>query len=90
MKAAVATFGLNRALLILLCATGTSWLVGESGGSGAAAAALLLALAALKSRLVIDEFMGLRGVELRWRVLMFGWLALVLGLIALGYWKASA
>jgi len=80
---------LNRTLLVLLLATGVSYAIGEIGGQGFAAVGTVLALAFLKSRLVINEFMGLRFVRLRWKMVMVGWLSAVLGLIALAYWIGS-
>ena len=72
---------------ILVAATATMWTAGELNAHGLSAALGLLAVSAVKGRLVIDEFMGLRNVTWRWRGLVLGWLALVLGLIALAYWR---
>jgi cytochrome c oxidase subunit IV len=76
---------LNRTLVVLMLATGVSYAIGEIGAEGWAAVGSVLILAFIKSRLVINEFMGLRFVRLRWKLLMLGWLVAVLGLIALAY-----
>jgi len=80
---------LNRTLVVLLLATGVSYAVGEFGGEGWVAVGAVLTLSFIKSRLVINEFMGLRFVRLRWKLVMFGWLVTVLGLIALAYWAGT-
>ena len=46
----------------------------------------LLASVFVKGHFVIADFMGLRGVALRWRLLVHGWLVLFIGLIFLAYW----
>ncbi len=74
--------------LILLAATGVTWFVGESGAAGVAAVALILGLALVKGWLVIREFMALKQASIRWRMVVVGWLTLVLALIAFTYWKA--
>lgn len=78
---------LDRSFAVLVAATLATWAVGEAHAAGAAVMGVLLALAFVKSRLVVDEFMGLRSVKFRWRALMLGWLVVVLGLVALAYWK---
>ena len=80
---------LNRSLAVLLLATGVSWFVGEIGAEGRVAVGSVLILAFIKSRLVINEFMGLLHVRLMWKLIMFGWLSAVLALIALAYWRGS-
>ncbi len=74
--------------LILLAATGVTWFVGESGAAGVAAVALILGLALVKGWLVIRAFMALKQASIRWRMVVVGWLTLVLALIAFTYWKA--
>lgn len=77
----------NLAFAILAVATIAMWAAGEFAGGGGVAAIGLLAISAVKGRLVIDDFMGLRCVRLKWRLLVLGWLVLVLALIAFAYWK---
>jgi hypothetical protein len=76
----------NIAFAILAVATVAMWAAGEFAGGGSAAAIGLLVISLVKGRLVIDDFMGLRCVRLKWRLLVLGWLVLVLALIALAYW----
>ncbi len=73
--------------LLLIAATLATWTVGEEGISGPAAVASLLLIAALKSRAVILDFMGLRHAPLLWKGITLGWVVLVCGLIAIAYWK---
>jgi len=80
---------LNRSLAVLLLATGVSYFVGEIGAQGWIPVGSVLILAFIKSRLVINEFMGLLHVRLMWKLIMFGWLSAVLALIALAYWRGS-
>jgi hypothetical protein len=76
----------NRAWLVLLVATGATWWLGEVGAAGTAAILAMLAIAFIKGRLIILDFMELRGAPLRWRLLLEGWLILVAGLVLLAYW----
>jgi hypothetical protein len=46
----------------------------------------MLAIAFVKGRLVILDFMELRDAPLMWRLLLEGWLILVSSLILLAYW----
>lgn len=78
---------LDLVFALLSAATLATWAIGGAHASGPHAAAALAAIAWLKCRLVIMEFMGLRSVKLRWRALMLGWLLVVLSLIAAAYWK---
>ena len=76
----------NRAWLVLLVATGATWWLGEVGAAGTGAILAMLAIAFIKGRLVILDFMELRGAPLMWRLLLEGWLILVGSLILLAYW----
>lgn len=76
----------HRAWLVLLIATGLTWWLGEVGAAGTAAIIAMLAVVFVKGRLVILDFMELRGAPLMWRLLLEGWLILVGGLILLAYW----
>jgi caa(3)-type oxidase subunit IV len=76
----------NRAWLVLLVATGATWWLGEVGAAGTGAILVMLAIAFIKGRLVILDFMELQGAPLMWRLLLEGWLMLVGGLILLAYW----
>jgi hypothetical protein len=76
----------HRAWLVLLIATGITWYLGEAGAAGTPAIVAMLAIAFVKGRLVILDFMELRGAPFLWRVLLEGWLILVSTLILLAYW----
>ena len=76
----------HRAWLILLIATGITWYLGEVGAAGTLAIVAMLAIAFVKGRLVILDFMELRDAPLMWRLLLEGWLILVSSLILLAYW----
>ena len=76
----------NRAWLVLLVATGLTWWLGEVGAAGTGAILTMLAIAFIKGRLVILDFMELRGAPLMWRLLLEGWLIVVGGLVLLAYW----
>ncbi|WP_018993001.1 cytochrome C oxidase subunit IV family protein [Aromatoleum toluclasticum] len=75
----------NRGWLVLVVATGATWWLGEVGAAGTGAILAMLAIVFIKGRLVILEFMELRGAPLMWRLLLEGWLILVGGLILLAY-----
>ena len=77
------------ALVVLLGATLCTWLIGETGAAGAVSMLAILLIGAIKARLVIIDFMGLRGVKFFWRAVLLGWLIVVLGLIALAYWLGT-
>ena len=83
---------LNTVWAILLVATLATWTIGEVGEhlgiAGPPAMLTLLAVSFVKGRLVVLDFMGLRGVKFFWRGLVIGWLLLVSALIAIAYWIA--
>ena len=77
---------IHRAWLVLLAATVITWTLGEVGAAGPAAIVAMLCIAFVKGRLVILDFMELRGAPPIWRFLLEGWLLLVSSLILLAYW----
>ena len=83
---------LNFVWIVLMLATLATFAIGETGErigiAGPLAMAALLAISIVKGRLVMLDFMGLRGVKFFWRGLMIGWLLLVSALIAIAYWIA--
>ena len=83
---------LNFVWVVLMLATLATFAIGEIGErigiAGPLAMAALLAISIVKGRLVMLDFMGLRGVKFFWRGLLIGWLLLVSALIALAYWIA--
>jgi caa(3)-type oxidase subunit IV len=76
----------HRAWIVLLIATAITWYLGEVGAAGTAAIVTMLAIAFVKGRLVILDFMELRNAPLLWRLLLEGWLIVVSSLILLAYW----
>jgi caa(3)-type oxidase subunit IV len=76
----------HRAWLVLMIATAITWYLGEVGAAGTMAIVAMLAIAFVKGRLVILDFMELREAPLLWRALLEGWLILVSTLILLAYW----
>lgn len=82
----VLTNPLTRAWLVLMAATALTWYLGEVGAAGTTAIVAMLAIAFIKGRLVILDFMELRAAPRLWRVLLEGWLVLVSALILLAYW----
>lgn len=76
----------NRAWLVILVATGATWWLGDVGAAGTGAILAMLAIVIIKGRLVIMDFMELRGAPLMWRLLLEGWISLVGALILLAYW----
>lgn len=70
-------------LLVML--TLLTWWAGYAGFHGRWLVMALLASVFIKGHFVIADFMGLREVALRWRLLVHGWLVLVLGLILVAY-----
>jgi len=76
----------HRAWLALIVATSITWYLGEVGAAGTLSIVAMLAIAFFKGRLVVLDFMELRGAPLLWRLLLEGWLILVSSLILLAYW----
>ena len=76
----------HRAWIVLQFATAIPWSLGEDGAAGTAAIVTMLAIAFVKGRLVILDFMELRNAPLLWRLLLEGWLIVVSSLILLAYW----
>ena len=75
----------NRRWAILLAFTAMTVLIAQSSLSGAAFVIPVLLITLAKGRIVIDHFMGLKGVAGPWRWIVLGWLVTVLGLIALAF-----
>jgi hypothetical protein len=76
---------LHRTLLILVLATGAAFWLRSDGVVGLAVGATTLAIAWLKGRLVVLDFMELRDAPILWRALAEGWLALVSILLFIFY-----
>lgn len=78
-------FSAHTLWLIMLTLTLGMYTIGKLGFSGDAIMLLLLLTAASKGIIIIRDFMGLRGVSLLWRVIMYGWLLIVCSAIAISY-----
>ena len=81
---------LHRSLLILVAVTGTAFWMRSDGLTGTDVGAATLAIVALKGRLIVLDFMGLRHAPPLWRWLIQGWLMLVAGLVLLFYYMGRS
>ena len=71
--------------LLMMLLTLSTYAVGKLGYSGVEVMAFLLFTTTLKASFIIRDFMGLRGVSLLWRIIMYGWLLIVISSIAAAY-----
>lgn len=71
--------------IVMLILTVFTYSMGKFGYSGTTPVMLLLLTVLIKSTFIIRDFMGLRGVSLLWRAIMYGWLWLVTIAIAITY-----
>ena len=71
--------------ILMMLLTLVTYSMGKLGFSGIYVVLVLLLTAALKSTFIIREFMGLRGVSLLWRGIMYGWLSIITAAIAITY-----
>lgn len=71
--------------LVLMVLTFMTFSLGEADMSGKGVMLTLLAITMVKSQLVANYFMGLRRTKFLWRAIMFGYFAIVGGLIAVAY-----
>ena len=71
--------------LVLAVLTIMTFSLGEAGMAGKGVMLTLLAITMIKSQLVANYFMGLRRTKFLWRAIMFGYFAIVGGLIAVDY-----
>lgn len=78
-------YDIHALWLVMLLLTLTTYAMGELGYSGVTVMLFLLATAATKATFIIRDFMGLRGVSLLWRIIMYGWLLVVCVAIAIAY-----
>lgn len=75
----------TRTWLALVLLTLLNFGIGEAGLGGTSIMVLVLAITLLKSHLVASQFMELRRVARGWRLLMAGYLGLIISMIALAY-----
>ena len=78
-------YNIHSLWLVMLLLTLTTYAIGKLGYSGVAVVSFLLITAATKAIFIIRDFMELRGVSLLWRVIMYGWLLVVIAGIAITY-----
>ena len=78
-------YNIHSLWLTMLLLTLTTYAIGKLGYSGVAVVSFLLITAAAKATFIIRDFMELRGVSLLWRVIMYGWLLIVITGIAIAY-----
>lgn len=71
--------------LSMIVLTLLSYILGQLEVSGTVAVVLLLLVSLIKSTIIIRDFMGLRGVSLLWRIIMYGWLWTVILAILIAY-----
>jgi len=71
--------------LVLAVLTIMTFSLGEAGVAGKGVMLTLLAITMIKSQLVANYFMGLRRTKVLWRAIMFGYFAIVGGLITVAY-----
>ena len=71
--------------LVLAVLTIMTFSLGEAGMAGKGVMLKLLAITMIKSQLVANYFMGLRRTKFLWRAIMFGYFAIVGGLITVAY-----
>ncbi|RKZ68379.1 MAG: hypothetical protein DRQ44_04510 [Gammaproteobacteria bacterium] len=78
-------YNIHSIWLTMMVLTLTTYAMGKLEYSGMAVMLFLLSSATVKAGMVIRDFMGLRGVSLLWRVIMYGWLLVVCVSIAIAY-----
>ena len=71
--------------LTLVVLTLLTYAIGVSGLGGAVVVAGILLSVAVKGQLVVDVFMGLKGVRSPWRWIVTAWLFIVLVLIGVAF-----
>lgn len=71
--------------LILILLTFFAFVVGKLELGGITVIATILLSTLIKGQMVVDYFMGLRRVRWKWKIIMYSWLLLVIGLIGFAY-----
>lgn len=75
----------HRLWLIMMILTLSTYLLGQLDLSGVFVMFILLLTAIAKSVFIMRDFMGLRGVSLVWKRIMYGWLGFVCTAIGVSY-----
>lgn len=78
-------FNTTSIWITMIILTIFTYSMGKFGYSGIVPVMLLLLTVVIKSTFIIRNFMELRGVSLLWRVIMYGWLWIVVIAIATTY-----
>ena len=71
--------------IAMILLTLSTYAMGKLGFSGLIIVFFLLLTSAIKGVFIIRDYMELEGVSLIWRVIMYGWLWIVILSIALTY-----
>ena len=79
----------TRVWLVLIAAAVSSWTVSEHSTAVKVAASAVVLIAALKVRLIVMHFMGLRWRPRPWRILFELWILGVMAIILGGYWMTE-
>ena len=78
-------YNIHTIWIVLLLLTLSTYAMGKLGCNGLIVVFFLLFTAAIKGIFIIRDFMELKGVSLLWRVIMYGWLWIVILAIAITY-----
>jgi len=78
-------YNIHSLWLAMLLLTLITYAMAKLEYSGTAAMLFVLSTATIKAVWIIRDYMGLRGVSLLWRVVMYGWLLTVCASIAIAY-----
>lgn len=78
-------YNVHTIWMSMMVLTFSTYTIGKLGYAGTTAVLFLLLTAIIKGTFIIGDFMQLRGVSLLWRVIMYGWLWVVTGTIAITY-----
>jgi len=78
-------YNVHTLWMVMLLLTLSTYVMGKLEYSGTVAMLVILSTAAVKAAFIIRDFMGLRGVSLLWRSIMYGWLSVICIGIAITY-----
>ncbi len=82
-------YSIHTIWVVLVMLTFSTYAMGTLGFSGLPVVIVLLLTTAIKGILIIRDFMELHGVSLLWRVIMYGWLWVVIIAISMTYAMTS-
>ena len=78
-------YNIHTIWIVMILLTLSTYAMGKLGFNGLIVVFLLLLTSAIKGVFIIHDYMELEGVSLIWRVIMYGWLWVVILSIALTY-----